>query len=242
MGKGSVVTAVVAVAIIVTSSLVVINTINPTLEQGQAYTDLAKAKEVMTVVDSVVRELAFEAPGARRSVRVSADAGVFEVSGSEDSLKLRLEQKAEVLAAGTAVREGNMLITSGSAMKAYEGDINSDGTTDLVMENDAVLFAVRKVGTAGSWSSINLTSIITRIGNKRGHVNATPIVAIYIEDIANTTYGTGYTQLTSTGSSLQSAGIKIFVNSTGGTEYEALFTLRADQDFLEMEVKNVRRI
>ena len=238
--KGSIVTAVIAVAVIATSSIIVLSMLKPALQRGQEQSKLFTAKQMLLTIDGIIRELAFEAPGATRSVRVVAEDGTFIVAGKEDKLKFRLEPQTEVLPAGTSLQEGNLLMTAGTGMRAYESDINSDGTTDLVLENDAALFAVRKVGTTADWAPLNLTSIISRIGNKRTNINVTPITGIFINDVPASTYGTGYTELTASGSGIASAGIRIYMNSSSGTVYEALFTMQSSMDFVELEVRNVR--
>jgi hypothetical protein len=44
--------------------------------------------------------------------------------------------------------------------------------------------------------------------------------------------------LTATGD-IASAGIKVFVSSASGRQYEALFTLGAGQDFVTLEIKHL---
>ena len=110
----------------------------------------------------------------------------------------------------------------------------------MVLENDAVLFAVKKLGNATSWATVNTTNIIPLIRNKRSNVNVTPISGIFIGDIANTSYGNGYSELTRAGT-VQESSIHVLVNSSS-FRYDALFTLRSAQDFVELEVKNIQSV
>jgi len=186
--------------------------------------------------------LSVEAPGAKRTVRVISDFGTFDVAGKEDRFKFRLSSEQKIYEPGTIIREGNYIISSGTSMKAYESDIDSDGSTDLVLENDAVIFAVRKVGNASSQVSINTTNIIPYIRNKRSGVAITPISGIFIADDVNSSSGTGFSELTRAGQTLQDSSIRVLVNSTAATQYEALFTLRSAQDFVELEIKNIQSV
>lgn len=233
--KGTLVSSVVAIAIIVTSSVIVINMITPLLEEGKTYQNLDKAKEMMTVIDSVVRELSQESVGAKRSVDVISDFGTFHVAGKEDKLQFKL--KSMKLLEPGVISEGNLLISTGPTMKAYEQDIDSDGTTDLILENDAVLFAVKKLGTSSSWVSINVTGVITQINNKQVNVNITKPNAYIFIDESDVSVGNGYSEFTKSGSYLTSAGIKLLINST--SRYEAVFILGAGNDFVELEVKYI---
>ena len=240
MKKGIVIESVVAIAVIITSSVIVINMLTPTLEEGRAYQNLNKAKEMMNVLDAVIRELAVEAPGARRAINLLSDFGTFVVAGSEDSLKFTIDGGLPIIEPGSVVQDGRLTITSGPMMKAYESDINNDSVTDLVLENEAVLFAIRKIGSPANITSINTTNIFTQINNKRASVNITPITYIYMDDNLDNAVGNGFTELTAKGSFLQSAGIRVYVNSSGTKEYDAVFTLRSAQDFVELEIKNIR--
>ena len=237
--KGAVIESVVAVAIIITSSIIVINMIMPAVEESKTFQYVNKAKETISFLDSVIRELAVEAPGARRTINLVSDSGTFVVTGKEDSLKFTVEGGPVILDPGSSVREGNLLVTSGPTMSAYESDINSDGVTDLVLENDAVLLAIRKIGSPTNITSINTTSIFTVIRNKRTSANITPITYIYMDDNLNNAVGDGFTELTALGSNIQSSGIRVYVNSSIN-EYDAIFTLRSAQDFVELEIKNIK--
>lgn len=240
--KGAILSSVLAVAIVIASSVIVVNLISPLIEEGTSVNQLNKAKQLATVLDSVIKELSVEAPGAKRTIRITADFGTFEVIGKEDRFKFRLGSQQQIYEPGTIIREGNYVISSGPSMKAYESDINGDGATDLVLENDAVIFSVKKLGNTSGWVSINTTNIIPLVGNKRSSVNITPISGIFIGDAVNTSAGTGFTELTRAGSTLQDSSIRVFMNSTAGVQYEALFTLRSADDFVELEIKNIQNV
>jgi nucleoid DNA-binding protein len=240
MSQGTVLSSVLAVAIVVASSVIITNLVSPLIDEGVSVNQLNKAKQLASVLDSVIKELSVEAAGAKRVVRVAADFGTFEVNGKEDRFKFRLASQQQIYEPGTIVREANYFIVAGPSMKAYESDVNNDGTTDLVLENDAVVFAVRKLGNSTGWVSINTTNIISMIRNKRSSVNITPLSGIFIGEAANTSYGVGFTELTRNGL-LQESAIRVLVNSSSA-RYEALFTLRSAQDFVELEVKNIQNI
>ncbi|MFH0832702.1 MAG: hypothetical protein V1900_03225 [Candidatus Aenigmatarchaeota archaeon] len=234
--KGTLISSVVVVAIIVASSVMVISMITPLMDEGKAYQDMNKAKETMSVLDSVIKELSQESVGATRTIDVASDFGTFHVAGREDKLEFRLES-LKLLEPGIT-REGNLLISSGPMMKAYEQDIDNDNTTDLVLENGVVLFAVKKLGNSGNWMSMNMTDIITRVNNKQANINISKPKAWIFVDETDVSAGNGYSELTKLGSFLTSSGIKLYINTTTA-RYEALFTLGAGNDFLEMEVKQI---
>ncbi len=241
-GQSTMISAVVGIAIVVVSTLIVLSAITPAIDQGKAYQNLNKAKQAASSVDTVVKELIYEAPGAKRNLKIQADFGSVEVSGREDKIIFRVDSQVPLLESGTTVREGNMLITSGPVMKAYDSDVNGDGNIELALENDDVLFSMKKIGTPANWSAINTTTIIPFIKNKLASVNITPVSGLFINDLTNTSYGNGYTEITRYGSDIGSSSIHLFLNSSGNFQYDALFSLAAGHDFVEMDVRQVRTV
>jgi hypothetical protein len=238
-GVSATVTAVVAVTIVVASTVLVVNVITPVMEQGKTLQRFNEAKNLLSGVDAAISELMYEAPGAKRTLKLSAREGQFIVSGADDSLKFKFDPGITLFEPGTRKKEGNLIITSGPGVKAYEQDVDGDGDTDLVLENAAVLFAINKSGNSTNRVLVNTTNFIRLMKNKVTGVNITPTSGIYIDEYDNSSYGQGYTELTSKGEYLTSASIRLVMNSSANIEYEALFTLGAGKDFIEMEVRHI---
>lgn len=240
-GQNEMLGTVIILVIIIVATILVVSRIYPLLAQGKETVSLDEAKQMMTSLDSAIKELSFEAPGAKRTVTLKTTGGRFRVSGAENKIKYQIDTTSELITPGTRSKEGPLIITSGQNFRAYESDVDSDGTTDLVLESQYVLFAVKKVGSPSSPASINTSSIITLIKNIQENVNITPSnTSILINNNETSAYGTGYSELTHPGEYLQESGIKIFVNSTLYS-YEALFTLTTSQDFIELEVRNIQK-
>ncbi len=235
--KGDLIAGALSVAIIITSTMIVVNTINPLIEEGKSTQSFNDARNILTSLDATIGGMMVEAPGSKRSINVDLRGGKMTVSGKDDKIKIRIED-IRLLEAGITVEESNILISGGGTVKSYEKDIDSDGDTDLVLENLAVIFAVQKTGTPGSHAAINTTTFITQIKNVRTGINITPSSGITINNLENSAYGNGFTELTQT-TDADSKGIRAFVNSTSGLRYEALFTLQAAKDFVELQVKRI---
>ena len=233
---------VIVFIIVVISTLAVINVLNPFVEQGKGYQDFNEARQAIRSIGSTVSQIAIEAPGSQRSISLDLHDGRLIVSDADDTIKIRLNDVKDIVGSGFETKEGNVVIRGGAFMRAYEADIDNDSTTDFVMENSAVLFAVKKIGSSSQPASINTTNFITQMQNKRLNVNITPATGIFINDDFNTSYGTGYTDMSPIGNNIESAAIKVAVNSTAGIMYEAQFILSAAQDFVDMRIKRVERI
>jgi len=235
-GLATVVSAALVILVLLSSTIVVVNYIGPLIEEGKVHQAFNTAKQTMITIDSVMRELIAEAPGAKRTLKLKSDIGQFLILPSEDSIKYRVKTDVPIIEPGTTYREGNMLISSGAYVKAYVSDVNNDGADDVILENDNILFAVKKLGNSTSPVFINTTNFISMMKNKRLNITLTPITKIMIDEFDNSSYGYGYTELTDSGYYLASSGIKLFLNSSSYA-YEALFKLSGNNDFIELEIR-----
>jgi hypothetical protein len=228
---------VMIIALTIVSTMLVLGTINPVIEEGKTTQSISDSKQVLKTMDSVLNQLAYEAPGAKRSIDVDVPAGTFIFSGKEDKLKVSIPNPSLKIA--NTVQEENIQIQGGGGLNTYEADILNDGNENFVMENSAVLLALKKLGSAEAPVFINTSSIITLIQNKRQNVNLTyPRSGIFIGEKQTSSYGYGYTQA-SFGDKTNS--IIVHLNSTANITYDAIFTLAASDDFFEMNVRNIKK-
>ncbi len=230
----SFISEVIVAAIVITSSVIIINIATPILDEGKEYQRVSVAKDILTTIDVVVYELAGEAPGAKRVINVDSLSDTLFFSGKEDKIGIKLPLNVEIITPGTRVQEGNLILFSGNSMST------DDNGTDLVLQNDAVLFSVKKLGNSTNHVWTNTTELITMIRNKQLDINVSPLSQIMMDERLNSSFGVGFSELTQTGTGLSSAGIRFVMNQTNATvKYEVLFTLSGSDDFVEMEVKNI---
>jgi hypothetical protein len=231
--------AIVAIAITVGISIIAVNTIMPIINEEKSMQSFQESKNSLSTIDEAVRQMLLESVGSRRQIDIDVRSGRLVVAGDEDKIKIQMEGY-KLADPGTTIQEGDIQIRTSGLVDAAEQDIDGDGNIDLVLNNSLVSFAVRKIGNITNWSSIDTSSIITQIMNRRTNTTIMPTSGIMINDKAGTSLGTGYTTLTETGINIPSASILVFMNSTSGTQYEALFTLSPATDFVELEIKNLK--
>ncbi len=234
--KGSIVSGTVTVAVVIASTIIVVNVISPTFRHADVSQSINQLKQDILVIDAAIREVASESAGSSRQLVIDSKTADFLVSGTEDKIRFRLEG-VESTEPGVRAREGSIVISGGQTMDAYEKDINSDGTIDLVLENEAVLFAVKKI-TSGT---VNMSNAVTLVRNKRTNTDIVPLTRVVLNDIEETSYGTGFSELTSAGDFLTSSSIRIHVVSAGGFTYDVVFAMSGASDFISAEIKNVVR-
>lgn len=232
---------IIVFAIIVISTILIVNNVTPLVEEGQNLQRITDAKQILKVVDTVANQLSVESTGAQRAISINLPENSRLIfSGTEDKIKINLGG-IDVFKIAGRIEEENIVIEGGGTLDAYESDIDSDGDTDLVIENPAVLFAVQKLGNQDNHIFVNTTNFITLIKNKRQNINMVPRSGIFINENSTSSYGFGYTMLSPTRTA-QSASILLRLNSTANITYDALFTLSAGMDFVEMEVRNVKGV
>ena len=230
---------ILMLVVVVSSTIIVINSAGPILEESKTSQAVNDARQILKTVNRVIDQLGFESAGAKRAISIDLREGRFIFSGKDDRIKIRLDNTG-LLKPSTKVEDEEIIFQGGGALDIYEADILEDGQEDFVLENSAVLFAIKKLGNYTDPAFINTTEIITQIRNKIYDVNTTPRSGIFINDIEKSSYGYGYTEI-SLPINQQTGSIVMHMNSTANITYDAIFTLAASSDFLEVEVKHIKR-
>ncbi|MBU3958134.1 MAG: hypothetical protein KKB25_03600 [Nanoarchaeota archaeon] len=231
---------VLITAIIIVAISVVLAVGLPAIERAKDAALISEAKNIMQSIDSAARQVLFEGNGAQRVFSVSSTGGDYFVEKSTDTVKFKLNSISGVIDPGTRKTEGNLLIIAGADVKASEYDADSDGTSELVLENSRILFAVRKIGNSSSYAAVNNSQLVKLIQLKENSLNITPAdSSTIIDNSLLSVNGTGYTQLAQTGDLLREASIKAYIESGSGANYEIWYTLRSNADFVLEEVRNI---
>jgi len=215
--------AIAAISIVLVSSTGILDEI-----KERALFD--KAKDQMGIIDSSVSSVAEEGRGSSRLVYIKD--GEYTVDAAADTISFEMDTKSKIIPPGVARREGNILISTGADVRAYE---NGD---ELVLENERFLFAVGKVGGKGLPEKIETSALIKRFG-PNGEVRPKSSRLI-VDNIDTSSSGTGYTKITQEGNSLARGTIVAYVSSSEVT-YEIWYTLSSGADFVEIEAKNIER-
>lgn len=240
-GMSPLLSSVLTVAVIIVSTLLVLNQLVPSIRNMANTGAIEEGKQAISSFDEAVQELLYESLGAKRVVRFQTSSGKFRVSTKDDSVKFYIPSSVQDIDPGSIRKEGNTIVNYGPSSRAYESDIDNDGTTDLVIENDALIFSVRKCGNSTDWASINLSNssgtFITSMKNRMLGINMTPIFGIYINGMESSSYGNGFTELAESGNETGTAVIRLYMNASSGHSYETFFRLMPGTDFIQAEVR-----
>lgn len=229
---------IAAISIVAISAVLSIGL--PAIERAKDAALINEAKNIMQLIDANARQVLFEGNGAQRAFSISGTGGNYFSEKGADRIVFKLNSISNLIDPGTRRKEGNLLISAGTDVKASEYDADSDGTGELVLENERILFAARKIGNSSNYATVNNSQLVKRIMLKENSLNITPSDSSTILDNSLLSMnGTGYTQLMQTGDLLREASIKAYIESGSGANYEIWYTLRSNADFILEEVRNI---
>ena len=236
-GLSPFISLILVVMISIAGMVLVLRIGRPLLEKMEDFSRFSEAKDVMNQINSAIKEVSYEGNGSSRKLGAKISGGEYRVSSSEDSIIYELESKYELFPPGMWKRDGDLVISTGGDVKAYEADVTGDGQTELVLENSRILFAINKTANETSPESLNTKYLIKKLWVKDSDTNITPTdSSIQILNTSNSSFGTGYTELLDTGSHLNKGRIKLSLTTSSGVNYYLVYSLTAKSDFVKASV------
>lgn len=212
---------VIIVAIIIASTIIVVSSVTSVTSGTKNLLDFNEDRRTMTAVDNAVREVFQESGGSSRAIDVGIRSGVFVADGADDTLKVILAN--DVLEKGTFLTEGGIELFRGPFLYTYER--NDHGFPELVLENDALRFAVRKMGNETTDVPVSMDTIATELTDKRTNTTIVPQLGAEKSGSAATS---GHTELSGGG---QRGTITITTDA-----YTLRISLSAGHEFLDLEI------
>jgi len=212
----------------------------PALNRAKEAATINEATQHMRELDAMIREVASEGTGALKSMIMKVSGGMYAVNEKSDSVDFVYEMKYGLFTPGTFYKEGNLYMFTGTTAKASEYDLDGDGRTELVLENDILRIGIQKVANSSSpnTDAIDTKNNIKILNLKENMVNVTPAdTSITFDGITGTSSGTGYSELVQKGDYMSKAEAMAHVNSTE-IAYDVVYTLPSRADFLIVKIIN----
>lgn len=240
-GISAVVSTVIIILITVTASAMVLTIGGPAIQRAQESAVINEAIQNMHTMDDTIREVASEGSGSLRTVQLKVTDGQYLVSNKTNNIEYTYRIKSNILEPGTLITDGNLIISSSINAKASSYDLDGDGQNELVLENEIIRVGVQANGTRSSPSSfINTSSNIKILNFKQNSANVTPSdSSVILDSVADSYYGTGFSELVRTGDHLSKAEALVHVNSAS-ISYDIVYSLPSGADFLIIRVQNAQ--
>jgi len=143
--------------------------------------------------------------------------------------------KSGLIEPGTFNKDNNIFIIGGGNARAY------NNTTNIFLENEILKVTMPLLGTSTTFVSINTSSAISSIQIKSTNETIIPVdTSIIIENVTNSSWGIGYSQIVKRQENLPEAQALFHVQSNlSSAVYDVVYSLPARADFLIIDVKNV---
>ncbi len=231
----SIISGVIFIAITISAIAVVYEAGVPVINKMQASVSVEKMKDVFSDIDKVIRDVASEGTGSKRTVYLKIDPGKMVVNDTEDAVYWELETSAKVIEPRTRQIFGNVIIGSNLETSAYQENysVTSPQIPAYKMENEHLTVYIRKVGSGSTYEDFTTNSLLLGIYNKDMGVwfNNTNMFDATVDSQASSRTANGTTTLLGTGYNLPYATVSALVNSTY-FKYFINFTLESGEDFI----------
>lgn len=224
------ISAVIYVLIIVTALVIILATTQPLLDRMKDKATVQKQKDTMTALDEQISGVAAEGPGSQRVVPIDITGGKIAVSG--DSLTYSAETDTKVIEPSTQLTAGNLVIGSGTDVKAYTQN------SSYFLENSRIRVEMIKTNNLSSTSQTikNITLLET-------NTTATETFSFDVGGGTSLLDGS-YTKMEKEGNNLAMATVVAHCNQTIDSinnEYDLVFTLESEADFIKVDLENLVR-
>lgn len=226
-------------ALTITATAIVYQAGVPLVQELQASAAVDKMKITLSDLDALIRQVAAEGKGSKRTFSISSDPGKLVIDGTTDTITWTFDSEAEIISPGTQQTFGNLVVGSNLETNLTEGtyDRLADPVDAYILQNEHLDVYINKSGTASEKVPMKTTALVLGIYNK--DLDAwweDPVQDITIDDEGASSDGTGYTIAEATGSSLPQAKVTAHM-LTSYVNWRLHFILLPGADFLTIEAE-----
>ena len=212
----------------------------PTIDRAKQSATINEAMQNMKTLDNIIREVASEGKGSFRTLQMRVIDGEYKINQKTNTIEYTHIIKSGIIESGTFFKEGNVFIVAGTNAKAITYDLDGDGTTDILLENEIMRVAL--LNNASNGNGINTSRSVKFFNLKENGANITINDSrIIIDNRTESYYGRGFTELVREGENLAAAEAVIHVNTSAPANltYDVVYTLRSGADFLVVKIQNI---
>jgi len=225
-------TTIVSVVLYTLISLVVVAIILqvglPYLTKVKEYNELKQAETAMKNIDEIISVVASEGSGARRQLTITL-ADPLDINKTTDIILVEKTTIAEIVSPRRKKSEGSYFRGSNLTVNAYSSTIGD--TNVLVMENEYIYFAVKKLDVN---TPMTLDNLVVKVKRKDTNESFNAKLDFYLDNYAGATVNVS-TRFAESGYNIGKAHIVASVY--GATyQYRINFVLESGFDFIRIYV------
>ena len=226
--KGQIwISATIYVLVAVTALVIILAATQPLINRMKDKATVQKQKETMVALDEQILGVATEGAGSQRLVPIDILEGQILVKNN--GLVYEVETETKVVEPRSQVQLGNLKISSGNDVNAYEME------NSYILENSKIRVNFIKT------SDLNYTNeIIQNITLKSTNTTVNDEFTFDLGNEGSDLDNNSYTELIDEGENLGSAVLKAHCNKTN-IIYDLIFTLDSEADFVRVNVENLEK-
>lgn len=232
----NIVSGVIFLALTISAVAIIYQTSVPTVERLQTTAAIEQQKAMLSDLDKIIREVAAEGKGSKRTVKISSDPGVLKINGSTNTIIWELETESMAISPRTSQRFGNLVVGSNLESSVSEGFYTrlSPQVPAFIMENEHLMVYINRTNTTSV--PISTSGLVLGIYNKNidSWLDNPGFLEISIDSNEASKAGQGYTQASELGSNLPFGKVKAFLDTTY-IDYNIYFILESGSDFIIIE-------
>lgn len=232
------ISAVLYILVSVFIMVLVLEALTPLLDNMKDKSVYIRMKDAFLSINQQVREVGLEGKGSQRIIPIEVSKGSLLVA--ENALRWEMDTQADILEPRTQIELGNVLVTSNAEVAA---SVYNDS---FILENSKVKINFSKFGSENNYSNFTSDEIINYIYYKTADSEieiASPsnrLFKFYINGEDSSTAYTGYSEIGKIGKYLGYSAVTVHVkNSTADKEYNLVFTLDSEADYLLVEAQPI---
>lgn len=231
------ISAVLYILISVFIMVLVLEALTPLLEGMKDKSVYTRMRDTILSVNQQIREVGLEGQGSQRVIPVEVHKGSLAVINN--SLRWEMDTQADILEPRTLIELGNVLVTSNADVTATEYN------NSFILENSRMKVNFSKLGSEDNYATFTSDQIISNIyyktiGMVTEVIDPSTNFFFYINDEDSLTEYTGYSEIGKTGRYLGYSSVTVHIkNSTANKEYNLIFTLDSEADYLLVEAQQI---
>ncbi len=231
------VSAAIYTGLIIATIVLVVQVAMPIIEKMKDVAAVDQAKDMLTVLNKYIQDVASEGKGSTRLVQIQTKRGTLAVVNESDKIEFAIDTAAAIVSPRTKQRIGVLTLAANC-----EVDVRSNDTHYMMENSHLNLSFLRYDKNDSNPHLINISNLTTMfyLEDESAHFDGVIDLEIDGKSVIN---GTGYTEVSETGSDLPTGVFIAHINSTSQSiGYDLYFTLESEGDYLTVEVQNYRTL
>ncbi len=230
-GQTTIVSAALYMLVTIAVIAIVLQIGLPYLTKVKEYGEIRKGETVVKALDEVISIVASEGEGSKRRIEINL-SDPMDINGERDLITIKKKTSARIVSPRVKKSQGNFFMGTHIGVNAYSSTIGD--TNVLVLENEYLYFAVRKLDTN---TPITLDQLVVKVMRKDNNAVLNAKLDFYLDNDIGATVNVS-TAFEESGYNLGRG--RIVANVYGASySYKIHFVLESGADFVRIYISDL---